>query len=336
MLRVAVAGAGMVSQYHLRAWSVSAHARVIALCDPDLQRATDRAAEFAVGAVYDDAAQMLDVERPDALDIAAGHAAHGTLVELAAQRGVAVLCQKPLAPTFAEARNIAEITEGRTRLMVHENWRFRPWYQLARDWLNEGTIGEPMQLRLEARSSGLLLHDGLRPALARQPMLALLPRMMIGEVLVHHLDVACLLLGRLAVRSALIRHEVPQMRGESAAVIELAGIGTQATVAGNFTVAGTSPSVTDHLHIQGTAGAIVLDGTLLSATGNAPRAATFDLAAGYQQSYDAAIAHFAEALLHDRPFATSPAVHLRVLGLVEDAYRLAGEGRVPQRAHTGN
>jgi predicted dehydrogenase len=125
-LRVALAGAGMVSRNHVIAWSRCPLAEVVALADPDRGPAQAHAAEFGVGAVFDDAATMLDRARPDALDIAAGHDAHAALCEAAASRGVAILCQKPLAPTLDAARRIVAVVGDRVRLMVHENWRHRP------------------------------------------------------------------------------------------------------------------------------------------------------------------------------------------------------------------
>jgi predicted dehydrogenase len=323
MVRIAIAGAGMVSAHHLRAWASIANARVVALADTDVARAERRATEFGIGAVYDDAARMLDAERPDALDIAAGHRAHGTLCFAAAERGIDILCQKPLAPTLSEARDIVAVVEPRVRLMVHENWRFRPWYRLAREWVEAGHIGTLRRLLLAARSSGLVARDGNLPALERQPILASVPRLMIGEVLVHHLDVARYLAGPLTVAAATTRREIDAVRGETMAHIALAADGMRAEVSGDLADPDAPMALTDTMHLAGTAGAIALDGGLLTLSGREARATAFDLDAGYQQSYDAAIAHFVDALVHDRPFETSPEVHLGALGLVEDAYRLA-------------
>ncbi len=142
-LRVAIAGAGMVSRHHLVAWSRCAAVSVVGIADPDSGRARDRAWEFGVPANFDDTQRMLDVVRPDALDIAAGHEAHAALCEIAAQRGVAILCQKPLAPTLEAAQRIVASVGDRVRLMVHENWRhWRPYYRQAQAWLADGAIGE--------------------------------------------------------------------------------------------------------------------------------------------------------------------------------------------------
>jgi predicted dehydrogenase len=323
MLRIAIAGAGMVSRHHLRAWQSMADGRVVAIADPDRARAQHRAVEFGIGAVFSDSGEMLDAVRPDAIDIAAGHAAHRSLCLTAAERGIAILCQKPLAPSLAEANAIVAAVADRVRLMVHENWRFRPWYRRALEWVASGAIGAPGRLELGTRSSGFLLCAGKRPALERQPMLAAVERLMIGEVLVHHLDVACCLVGPLAVTEASIRHAIADVRGETAARIGLAGERVVAELSGDLACPGAPFPLTDALRLAGATGEIALAGNILTLAGEVSRQMEFDLDAGYQGSYDAAIGHFADALLHDSPFETTPEAHLRVLALAEDAYRAA-------------
>ena len=103
-LRIALAGAGMISWYHLVAWrNAGARARVVAVCDPDPRRAAARAEEFGIPRVYQDPAAMFAGETIDALDVASPRETHAAWVEAAADRGIEVLCQKPLTPTLAEA-----------------------------------------------------------------------------------------------------------------------------------------------------------------------------------------------------------------------------------------
>src|SRR5262249_45416286 len=140
-IAVALAGAGMISWYHLVAWrNLGARARVVAVCDPDPDRARRRAEEFGVPRVYRDAEAMLAAEPIDALDVASPRETHAGWVEAAAARGIDVLCQKPLTPTLAEAEGLIRRVEGRTRLMVHENWRFRPWYRELKRWIDAGEL----------------------------------------------------------------------------------------------------------------------------------------------------------------------------------------------------
>lgn len=326
MLRVAVAGAGMVSAHHLRAWATIPDCTVVAIADPDLARAERRCAEFGIDHATDDAERMLDTFHPDVLDVAAGHSAHRALCMAAARRGIAVLCQKPLAPTLEEARQLATAVDGRVRMMVNENWRFRPWYRQVIKWLAEHAIGAPRMLTLDARSSGFVPRNGQRPALTRQPMLGDLRRLLIGEVLVHHLDVAACLLGPLRVERASITHGAVAIRGETMATMDLAGIECRASVSGNLLVPDAPAGIVDALALDGDDGSITLEGPVLTLAGRHSTRIEYSLDAGYQASYDDAIAHFAAALRNGAPFATPPEVHLRVLELVEDAYALAARG----------
>jgi predicted dehydrogenase len=141
VLRVALAGAGMVSRHHLIAWSKLAGAKVVAVADPQQEKAAGRASEFAIERVFADVARMLDETRPDAIDIATPVETHAQVARLAAERGIAVLCQKPLAPTLREAEALAAEIGPRVPVMVHENWRFRAPYSRARDWIAAGRIG---------------------------------------------------------------------------------------------------------------------------------------------------------------------------------------------------
>jgi len=189
-LRVAVAGAGFASGLHLSGWKRLQNAEVVAICDPSEDKARARAQEFGVREVFSDCETMLATVAPDAIDIVAPMAAHVPLCHLAAQRGVHILCQKPLAPSAAEAVALARALEGRVRLMVHENWRFRAQYRQVKRWLDAGELGDAVSCSMQVRASGLLANiDGIRPQVMRQPFCATLDRYMIGEVLIHHLDV---------------------------------------------------------------------------------------------------------------------------------------------------
>jgi predicted dehydrogenase len=75
-LRIAIAGAGMVTRHHLIAWSRLPVVEVVAIYNRHLDRALDRAAEFGIPKTYTDFAKMLDQERPDALDIAVATEVH--------------------------------------------------------------------------------------------------------------------------------------------------------------------------------------------------------------------------------------------------------------------
>src|SRR5437762_2135185 len=105
-LRVGVVGAGMISEYHLRGWSQTDGAKVVAICDPVLERAQQRAQAFDVSEVFTDFESMLASANIDAVDIVTPVGTHAALVTAAADRGIHVMCQKPMTPTVAEAERL--------------------------------------------------------------------------------------------------------------------------------------------------------------------------------------------------------------------------------------
>ncbi len=324
-LRVAVAGAGWVSVHHLAAWRTLPEVDVVAICDPDTARAAARAAEFGIALTFTDAAEMLERTRPDALDIAAPVEAHAGLCRLAAERGVHILCQKPLASTLEEARAIVAAVGGRVRLMVHENWRFRPQYRQIRRWLEDGELGEPVSCAMRVRASGLLPDtQGRLPQLERQPFFAVLERLVIGEVLIHHLDVVRWLMGPLDVVMARAGRLCPAVRGEDHALIVLAGNGRWAVVDGSLVTAGGPGKSADAFELLGTRGTAVLEGTVVRLHGSREECIRLDLDAAYRASYAGAIGHFAEALHSGAQFETGPDDNLQTLVLVEHAYAALG------------
>ena len=327
MLRIGLAGAGMVSRHHLIAWRAQSHrAQVVAIADPSDAAATTRAEEFGIPRRYPDADAMLEAEALDAIDIASPRETHAAIVEAAIARGIPTLCQKPLAPTLPEAEALVARVAGRARLMVHENWRFRPYYRDMHAWIAEGRIGTPRQALATLLTAGMLPGtDGTRPALTRQPFMRDLTRMLVAEVLIHHLDTLRFLLGPLTVQAATLGRTCEELRGEDRAAITLAGQGgLAALLLGNMSVTGAPPTQTDEVTIIGDTGTIRLSGdrvTLDAPQGHVER--YYDLAACYQGSYDAVIAHFLDRLSDGAPFETSPADNLETLRLVEECYARA-------------
>ncbi len=325
VLRVGLIGAGWVTQHHLAAWSKRTDARVIAVCDPDERAARRRATEFSIAEVYNDARDMLARANLDAVDIASPRETHADMTRLAAAHGVAILCQKPFAPTLASAEAVIVEIPANTRIMVHENWRFRAYYRQVKEWLATGAVGTPVQCCMTLFSSGMLPDAaGVRPLLQRQPFMRTLERMLVMEVLIHHLDTLRFLLGPLEVMDAQLSRSTAELSGEDAATVTLrTSCGARVVLMANVAAAGYPPVLVDRLDIIGDTGSINLDGADLRLAGSRTAALTYDLADTYQQSYAAAIGHFVDRLRSGADFETRPADNLETLRIVESIYALA-------------
>lgn len=325
-LRIGVAGAGAISRFHLVGWSEMPDARVVAVCDIDEARARASAQGFKIPGVYADFRAMIEREKLDAVDIVTPVTSHAPLTRLAADAGLHVCCQKPLTPTVKEAEELIAYVGERVRFMVHENYRFRPHYLLVKEWLDRGRIGRITQARMAVRSAGMIEVGGV-PAflLNRQPYLRDFRRLLIFEVLIHHLDVMRTLLGPLEVVSARTASVNRGLAGEDAAAILLQGAGgITAVLDGNISAPGYGPMPTDRFEIMGTRGTLLFDHDRLSLVGSDEPPVIFDLAANYQACFSQAVRDFVEGIRDHRPFATDRLDNLETLKLMEACYRAAG------------
>jgi predicted dehydrogenase len=326
-LKVAIAGAGMISWFHLTAWrKLADRVELVAVCDPDAKKAYARAEEFAIPKVFTDRDDMLSHEKIDALDIASPRETHAAWMEAAAAREIDVLCQKPLTPTLAEAQALLPRIEGKIRLMVHENWRFRPWYRELKQWIGAGLLGELVLARMAMINSGFLPDAaGKRPAFIRQPFMQHEKRLMMAEVLIHHLDVMRFLCGELRVVSARAARSLADVAGETFASLLLeTTTGAPVEVTGTMAAPGYPARDPDRLEWIGTKASASFEGNVLRLLGPEPREISYGQDQGYQASFDGVIAHFVDCLEKGAPFETGPRDNIETLRLVEHGYWAAG------------
>jgi predicted dehydrogenase len=213
-LKVAVVGSGYFSQFHFDAWRRLPGAQLVAVCSLEPASMVEAAARHLIPRQFAEVGQMLDAVRPDLLDIVTPPAAHLALLAAAAERGVDVICQKPLGGDLASARAmVRRAEEAGITLVVHENFRFMPWYREARCLIEAGTFGRLLNLAFRLRPGD---GQGPRAYLDRQPYFQEMPRFLIHETAIHLIDVFRYLCGEVAAVFAHLRRLNPAIRGEDA------------------------------------------------------------------------------------------------------------------------
>jgi predicted dehydrogenase len=192
---------------------------LVATCDRYRAKAQAMADAVGVPAVFDDAAAMLDAVRPDLLDIAAPPPAHLALIREAAARGIAVVCQKPFCTSLAEAEQAVGIAEAAgVALIVHENFRFQPWYAQVARLLRAGALGTPYQITFRLRPGD---GQGPRAYLDRQPGFQAMPRFLVRETAIHQIDLFRHLFGEPAGILASLQRRNPAIAGEDSGLLLL-------------------------------------------------------------------------------------------------------------------
>ena len=144
-IRVAVIGAGGIAGAHLRAYAAqSDRCQIVGITDVDEAAAHARAAEYG-GQAFADGVDMLAQLQPDALSICTPPKYRIPFVEAAAQRGIAVLCEKPPARTLAETHAIVDAMRGGI-LQFAFCHRFHAPVNAAQDLIRSGELGELVQI----------------------------------------------------------------------------------------------------------------------------------------------------------------------------------------------
>ena len=217
MLKVAVAGTGYFSQFHLDAWRRLPGVKLVAACSLEPASLVEAAARYLIPRQFADVGEMLDAIRPDLLDIAAPPAAHLAILREAATRQVDVICQKPLGGDLATARQMVRLaTDAGITFVVHENFRFMPWYREARRLLEVGALGEAYNVSFRLRPGD---GQGTTAYLDRQPYFQAMPRFLIHETAIHLIDVFRYLLGEVSGVFARLRRLNPHIQGEDAGYV---------------------------------------------------------------------------------------------------------------------
>ena len=335
-LRVALIGAGFISGQHAPAWVATPDARIVAICDVDIARATARRDQFAaLGqpniALYTSVEEMFASTQLDAVDIATRPETHHALVEAAASRGMAVLCQKPLAPSFAEAAAIVDVCQqAGVRFMVNEMWRFLPWFRDLRRLLGDletgnSLIGPAHYLRIigprRPMRRSLPVHEN-------QPYFAEMPRLIIYEMYIHWIDAARSVLGEVETVYARAGRVNPLIRGEDWAMLVLGHRGGATSLLESSWATPTDlpePRREGDVLVEGVEGALHFDPDamelrLIRPEGTSVVARYEDLASSFQRAFDGCIGHFAAAVRHGLPFESSAQDNLRTLAATFAAY----------------
>lgn len=152
MLKVGVIGMGRVGQKHAGAYRQNDKAVLVAVCDTDKALAEESVRAFGCHS-YGSFEEMLEQEELDAVSVATAGFENGSdhyAPALAClNAGKHVLCEKPLSNDIEEARLLViKAREKGVHLGVNLNHRFVPPVGKARQWIEEGKLGQLLLINM--------------------------------------------------------------------------------------------------------------------------------------------------------------------------------------------
>ena len=334
-MRGVAIGAGSFAPDHYEAWTRIPEVEIAAMSDLREDAAKRIMAKYRVPRFYADWKEMIDRERPDFVDIITPPHTHDEMCRHAAARGVHIICQKPLAPTYASSQRIVELTRAAgVRFMVHENFRWQPWYRAIKQIQRDGVIGDFTHLAFSMRMGDGWQSDAY---LARQPFFREYPRLLVYETGVHFIDTFRFLLGDVVSVFAQLRRLNPAIAGEDAGhvVLTFASGATAIWDANRYNeVEAASPRYTfGSLRIDATGGHVTLatDSTLRVKPLGQPGRDWDYSRADVNFAGDCVFflqRHFVDCMMSGREFESDGADYLKTIEVVEAAYESARQRRV--------
>lgn len=134
---------------HLPALASHPHVRITTICGRSRQRAEDMAATWGIPQVYTDYAEMIDQADLDAVLIATPNNTHYPITMRALRRNLHVLCEKPIALTYAQAREMAQTAaNANLKSLVPFTYSFMPTARYLKELIDSGYIGAPYHLNM--------------------------------------------------------------------------------------------------------------------------------------------------------------------------------------------
>lgn len=142
--RVAIIGAGTVVQLgHIPFLRAIPNASIEALVDVNGERAAQVAAEANIPQVFTDYNEMLAQVQPDVVVVATPNVFHKPMTLAALAAGAHVLCEKPLALTHADAKEMLAAAEAAGKILtVGTHYRWSDPVRAAKAHVDGGFFGE--------------------------------------------------------------------------------------------------------------------------------------------------------------------------------------------------
>lgn len=254
-LRCAILGTGFWSLYQIPAWQEVGGVDIVACWNRTQSRAEGVAQRFGIPKVYAAVEELFQNEQLDFVDIITEVPAHQPLVNLAAKYKVPVICQKPLAPDYATAKQMVDVCMAAgIPFYVHENYRWcYPTRQLKR-LVDEGHIGRLFRGRFA------FVHYLEQAMWDNQPLLAKLDNLVLADQGSHQFDLARFFFGEFDTVYAQMLRVRDNIAGEDVASALLTKAGAIVNCEFSFSTRTEWDHFPDEvIYLEGTEGTLALN-----------------------------------------------------------------------------
>lgn len=210
-----IIGAGHFADIQLDAWESVKGAQIKGIFSPTRPKREALAKKYNLQS-FDSYEAMIAAIKPDFVDICTPPDSHFDYTKLTADKGIAVLCQKPVAPTLEESEALIHYCEAENiPLMINENWRWQAWYREIKQMMDDGLLGDVYTVYAAMRPGD---GWGANPYPV-QPYFKDMEQFLLYETGVHYIDTFRYLFGEIESIYCQTRTINPVIAGEDLAVI---------------------------------------------------------------------------------------------------------------------
>src|SRR5215813_3345364 len=158
-LKTAVFGTGFVGRVHLEAIARLGFVQVHAIGEADAEKGRRLAQEFGAESLETDWRKILETKDLDAVHICTPNSLHFPMAKAALEAGKHVVCEKPLATSIDEAKQLVDLAaKTGLRNCTNHNLRYYPMVQHMRRMRESGELGEILVVQ-GTYSQDWLLYD---------------------------------------------------------------------------------------------------------------------------------------------------------------------------------
>lgn len=209
-MKLSIIGTGGMAKQHALNFKRIDGVDLIAACDVDLARAQAFAEEYGIPEAYANAGDLLAQADIDAVAIVTPDASHAPLSLQAIAAGKHVLCEKPLATSYADAQKMVDAArEAGVVNMVNLSYRNSSAIQVATRWVADGKLGRVRHVEASYLQSWLASTDWgdwkTSPGWLWRLSTAHGSKGVLGDVGVHIIDFACMPVGPVTELSCTLK-----------------------------------------------------------------------------------------------------------------------------------
>lgn len=147
-IKVGIIGTGFGAKVHAPMFNFHDGFEVIAISSVSRGNVEDAKKTSGVENVYTDWKLMLDQEQLDLVVVASAVHLHRDMVLAAYEKGIDVLCEKPMALHTAESEEMISASELAKKLgLINHEFRFLPARTKVKEILDSGSVGQILHVR---------------------------------------------------------------------------------------------------------------------------------------------------------------------------------------------